>query len=158
MAAKTLLYPKMIHLTIFNISKCPFLSRKKTEKVVSFLLRAHGINNTKLSIIFVTDRQIKTLNRLYRRKNRYTDVLSFAMREGVCIKKDADILGDIVISVDRARAQAKIFGTSFKEEMELYIIHGVLHLLGYDDEKPAAGKKMREKEKELMPLWQKQGW
>lgn len=147
----------MIHLTIFNISRCHFLSQKKAEKVVLFILKSHGINRAELSISFVTDRQIKTLNRIYRHKNRHTDVLSFSMREGTRIKKDTDILGDVIISADRARAQAKSFGTSFKEEMELYIIHGVLHLLGYDDEKPSAAKQMREKEKELMLLWQKQG-
>lgn len=101
-----------------------------------------------LSVVFAVDSEIKALNKKYRGKDRPTDVLSFPLGE-------KGILGDIVISVERARAQAEAFGTSFKSEVELYIIHGALHLLGYDDETPAAAKAMRKKEKELLPLWRK---
>jgi len=142
----------VIRLNAFNISRCRFLSKKKLKGAVEPILKSFGIDNAELSITFATDSEIKALNKIYRHRAAPTDVLSFSMREGKRIARDSDILGDIVISVDRARAQAKTFGTSFKEEMKLYIIHGVLHLLGYDDEEPAARKKMRRKEQELLNI------
>lgn len=146
----------MIRLKSFNISRSGFLRKRKLEAVVKAVLKSFGINDGELSITFATDKEIKSLNRRYRKRNMPTDVLSFAMQEGRRIAKDSAALGDVVISVERAAAQAKVFSTSFREEVELYIIHGILHLLGYDDERPAAEKEMRRKEKELMPLWQGQ--
>jgi probable rRNA maturation factor len=150
----------VIKLNVFNISRCRFLSKRKLKNAVESILKSFNIYNAEFSIVFATDSEIRPLNKIYRHKDRPTDVLSFAMREGKRIAKDSGILGDIVISVDRARAQAKVFGTSFREEMELYIIHGVLHLLGYDDEKPAARKRMRKKEEELLrsTKWQRLSW
>ena len=145
----------MMRLRTFNIQRCRFLKERELERIVAAILKAAHISSAELSITFATDKEIKPLNKLYRRNDRPTDVLSFAMREGYRLKKDECILGDIVISVDRAREQAKEFGTSFEEEMQLYIIHGVLHLLGYDDEEPVTEKKMRKKEKEFMQLWQR---
>ncbi|MBU4376212.1 MAG: rRNA maturation RNase YbeY [Candidatus Omnitrophica bacterium] len=136
----------MIHLRVSNISRCRFLNAKKLEKVVVSILRKSGVRAGELSIVFATDSEIRPLNKKYRQKDRPTDVLSFSLGE-------EGILGDIVISVDRARAQAKAFGTSFKDEIELYIIHGVLHILGYDDEAPPERKVMRKKEKEYLTLW-----
>lgn len=144
----------MILLEVFNITRCGFLTKRKLEAVVKAVLESFGIIDGELTITFATDEEITPLNRRYRKRNAPTDVLSFAMREGRRLAKDSSILGDIVISIGRAKEQAKVFGASFKEEIELYVIHGILHLAGYDDEKPAAEKKMRKKEKELMPLWQ----
>jgi len=146
----------MILLESFNISRCGFLTKRKLEAVVKVVLKSFGISRGELTITFATDEEIMRLNRHYRKRNAPTDVLSFAMQEGRHIAKDSCVLGDIVISVGRAKEQAKVFGTSFKEEIELYVIHGILHLVGYDDENLSAEKKMRKKEKELMPLWQGQ--
>ncbi|MFH0839488.1 MAG: rRNA maturation RNase YbeY [Candidatus Omnitrophota bacterium] len=136
----------MIRLNVSNISRCRFLNAKKLKKVVVSILRKSGVRTGELSIIFATDSEIRPLNKKYRQEDRPTDVLSFSLGE-------EGILGDIVISVERARAQAKAFGTSFKYEMELYIIHGVLHILGYGDEVPPERKVMRKKEKEYLTLW-----
>lgn len=135
-----------------NISRCGFLTRRRLEAIVKAVLKSFSINTCELSIVFATDKEIRRLNKIYLKRNTATDVLSFAMREGRRLAKDSCLLGDIVISVDRARAQAKVFGTSFEEEMRLYIIHGILHLLGYDDEEPAAVKKMRCKEQQLLKI------
>lgn len=156
----------MIRLSAINISRCYFLNKKKLETIVRFILKSVGVFDANLSIIFVTDSEIKRLNYLYRRRNRVTDVLSFSMHEGKPayakasadrrLKRELSTLGDIVISVDRARKQAKRFNSTFKKEMYLYIIHGILHLVGYGDEKPSAKKKMRRKETEILnSLWQK---
>lgn len=143
----------MIHLSVSNISRCYFLSRDKLKDVVSFILKSIGNSNANLSIVFTTDSEIKRLNYLYRKENRPTDVLSFSMQEGRRLKRDSSILGDIVISVDRAKEQAKNFNSTFKKEIYLYIIHGILHLLGDgDDNKPFTKKFMRKKEAEILSI------
>lgn len=156
----------MIYLSVSSISRCYFLNKRKLEKIVGFILKSVGVSQANLSIVFVTDRQIKRLNYLYRKKNRTTDVLAFSMREGKSpflkttgdrrLKKEASILGDVAISVDRAKKQAKRFDSTFKKEIYLYIIHGILHLVGYGDEKPSAKRLMRRKEIEILnALWRK---
>ncbi len=145
----------MIQLGVSNISRCRFLTKRKLKGIVKSVLGYAGIKDASLSIVFATDREIKRLNRLYLGKNRFTDVLSFSMREGKRLKKDSSILGDIVISVDRARKQARRFDSTFEKEMYLYIIHGILHLLGYCDEVPSSRKRMRRKEEEILKaLWE----
>lgn len=146
----------MIRLSAKNVAKCYFLNKKKLERIVAFILQTVGVNDAELSIVFTTDSKIKRLNLLYRKQNRPTDVLAFSMREGKRLKRDSSILGDIVISVDRARKQAKKFNSSFKKEIHLYIIHGLLHLVGYDDRSSLSKKRMCEKETELLNrLWER---
>ena len=108
----------MIRLSAKNVAKCYFLNRKKLERIVTFVLQAIGVNDAELSIVFTTDSKIKRLNLLYRKQNRSTDVLAFSMHEGKRLKKDSSILGDIVISVDRARKQARRFKSSFKNSIK----------------------------------------
>ena len=146
----------MIRLNVTNISRCCFLNRKKLKDIVRFILNSIGVYNANLSIVFVTDREIKRLNYLYCKKKRFTDVLAFSMQEGRRLERDSSILGDIVISVDRAKRQAKRFNSTFKKEICLYIVHGILHLLGYGDKKPLSRKKMMEKETQILNLlWKK---
>lgn len=146
----------MISLTAAGIRRCRFLNRRKLERVVRFTLKSVGVKEARLSIAFISDGQIKRLNRIYRGKKKPTDVLAFSMREGRRLKRDTSILGDIAISVDRARKQAKRFGSTFKKELYLYVIHGILHLTGYDDEKAVSRRSMRRKEKEILDrLWQR---
>ena len=81
-----------------------------------------------ISIALVNEQQIKGLNRVYRKKNKITDVLSFVM--------DNDyILGEVLICLDQARRQAKEKKNTQKAELQLLTVHGILHLLGYDHEK-----------------------
>ncbi|MEK7868147.1 MAG: rRNA maturation RNase YbeY, partial [Candidatus Omnitrophota bacterium] len=79
-----------------------------------------------------------------------TDVLAFPMRDSR--RLSGSILGDVVISVETAKREAKKRKKDFQEEFDLYFVHGILHLLGYDDEKPRARKKMKEKEREIIKL------
>jgi len=103
-------------------------------------------------LTFITDPEMKRMNRKYKGKNRPTDVLAFSQIEGVGPqpKYDCPLLGDVVISVDRARVQAPQYGNTFKKEFVLYIIHGILHLLGYKDYRLKDRKLMQAKEAELM--------
>ena len=148
----------MIRLSAKNISRCYFLNKKSLKKIVSTVFKYLGINNAGLSIAFTTDREIRRLNLLYRNTARPTDVLAFSMSEGKRLKSDSLILGDIAISVDRAKRQAEIFKTTFKNEILLYIVHGILHLIGYDDETPHQKKRMRRKENEILSMLLRRKW
>lgn len=103
-----------------------------------------------VSIVLVSDDYIKDLNRKYRGVEKATDVLAFPMQEGEFSGLHPHLLGDVVISVERAREQAGEFKHGFEEELSLLTIHGILHLLGYDDRTPGERKEMKVKEKEIL--------
>lgn len=95
----------------------------------------YGVEQSELSVTLTDDEHIHALNKQYRGIDRATDVLSFAFRESdepEVIGADFDILGDVIISLERATAQAEEFGHSFLREVIFLEVHGLLHLLGYD--------------------------
>lgn len=104
---------------------------KLLSKIAHRALEVLGLSKVELSIALVSDAQIKRLNKLYRHKDKPTDVLSFPIGEKV---NGWLILGDIVISVDTARRQAQELGYSLEEELKRLLVHGLVHLLGYDHE------------------------
>jgi probable rRNA maturation factor len=131
------------------------LDKAKVEKAafsILSLLDQSRYPDTELSILFVSDRIMKQLNRQYRGINRTTDVLSFEARLPSGKRPGQNnILGDIVISVPRAEAQAREYGAAFYDELYRLLIHGTLHLLGYDHEQSSSrAATMRKKEEELL--------
>jgi probable rRNA maturation factor len=119
----------------------------KQRKELATLLQSCGIPDAELSILFTGDRAMRSLNRRYRGIDRTTDVLSFSQREGQFADIRSDILGDIVISVPAAVRQARELNHSLSYEIERLLVHGLLHLLGYDHERsPAEARKMRRRE------------
>ena len=96
------------------------------------LLAALGVGATELSILLCDDRFIHALNLQWRAKDRPTDVLSFSMREGEGADPDDPVLGDVVISLETAARQAAERGHSPAREVQVLLVHGVLHLLGHD--------------------------
>jgi probable rRNA maturation factor len=104
---------------------------KLLSKIAHRALEVLGLNRAELSIVLVSDAQIRRLNKLYRNKDKPTDVLSFPIGEKV---NGWLILGDIVISVDTAKRQAQELGYSLEEELKRLLVHGLVHLLGYDHE------------------------
>ncbi|WP_206917418.1 rRNA maturation RNase YbeY [Alicyclobacillus suci] len=98
-----------------------------------------------VSVLYVDDAEIHELNRTYRNVDRPTDVLSFAMLEGEDDFPDFEapaMLGDIVVSVDKAREQAEDYGHSLEREMAFLLVHGFLHLNGYDHQDEASEREM----------------
>ena len=98
-----------------------------------------------VNLVFCGDDLIAEYNKEYRGKDGPTDVLSFSQEEGEEMEgfeEEAPVLGDILISIDRARVQAHEYGVSFREEMARLAIHGILHLLGYDHEKSSEAEKV----------------
>ena len=102
----------------------------------------------------MTDQTIHELNRQYRNKDKPTDVLSFPLADEVC----PTLLGDVVISIATARRQARQRKRAFADELRALLIHGILHLLGYDHEvSDSEAVRMRRKERELKALLQQSG-
>jgi len=113
------------------------------------LLAALGLREAELSVLLVSDREMRRLNCAYRGADRPTDVLSFAQQEGGGAAP-RDLLGDVVISVDTARRQAAARGASVERETDRLLIHGLLHLLGYDHERSGAeARRMQRRERAL---------
>lgn len=115
-----------------------------------------GPEEAEVSLMMVDNQRIHALNLEYRGVDRPTDVLSFALQEETDDEPDLafedDMLGDIVISAERAREQAEEYGHSFEREIVYLAVHGTLHLLGYDHEEEQDKQEMRSKEEEVMAL------
>lgn len=120
---------------------------KRTAGKILSLLKER---DSKIALVFVSDQRIRKLNRKYRRADRATDCLAFPMREGIDKRLNPQLLGDVVISVDAAKRNARLFGTSVKTEIKLYIIHGILHLLGFKDTALAGRKKMEGIQEDIL--------
>ena len=106
--------------------------------------------NVEISLSFVTDEEIRQLNKEYRNIDSSTDVLSFPMDEDFIIPGENEILGDIIISTNRAIEQANEFKHSINRELTYLIIHSMIHLLGYDHIEEQDKIIMRKKEKETI--------
>ena len=111
--------------------------------------------SAEISVTFVSNAEIRSLNAQYRNKDAVTDVLSFPMGENGVYDRDpttnAQILGDVVISIEKAYEQAGLYGHSLQREVGYLTAHSVLHLLGYDHETSGLDRvRMREKEELVM--------
>ncbi len=111
--------------------------------------------NVEVSVSFLNNAQIRELNRDHRGKDIPTDVLSFPMGENgvydINMETGASVLGDIVISVEKAVEQAELYGHTLQREIGFLTVHSMLHLLGYDHEEGGlAAALMREKEEEVL--------
>ncbi|HIP42449.1 MAG TPA: rRNA maturation RNase YbeY [Aquifex aeolicus] len=108
------------------------IMKRVLEEWAQEALSSLGLKGVELSIYITDDSEIQELNKVYRGKDSPTDVLSFPINE---IFNGYKILGDIVISQDTAERQAKEFGHTLEEEVRRLLVHGIIHLLGYDHEK-----------------------
>jgi probable rRNA maturation factor len=117
------------------------------ERILSDL----GYHASELSILLVDDDEMQHLNREYLGRDRPTNVLAFAMKEGANTHLHPAVLGDVVISTETAHREALQRGVTLDEEMALLLIHGILHLLGYDhDNAPEEAAQMEAKEQEVL--------
>ena len=127
------------------------VQRARFVRLAQQVLSAAGEAASELSIELIGDRRMRRLNRVYRKKDRTTDVLAFAMRESFTPHPSPltpVMLGDVVISVPTALRQAREAGQSLDDEIAALLVHGVLHLCGYDherSEKEAARMHRRER-------------
>jgi probable rRNA maturation factor len=110
------------------------LDLKLISQAINVFGRSRKISHKEISVAFVGDAEIKKLNRTYRSLNQATDVLAFA--------GEGDFFGEIIIDYNQIKRQAGRFGNSAKREMVFILVHGLLHLVGHDDETEKAREKM----------------
>jgi probable rRNA maturation factor len=115
------------------------------------LLSALRHPEAELSIVLVDDRQITAMNRAYLNREGPTNVIAFPMQEGRFAHFSPQLLGDVVISVDTAWREAQLAGMDLDERLTQLVVHGLLHLCGYDHEHDAAdARRMAAKSRQLM--------
>jgi len=126
--------------------ECPDIVSAAIEAALT-----HRGRSGQITVTLVDDGEIHEINRTYRNVDRPTDVISFPSEEGECIAEIPDgFLGDIIISVPRAQAQAEEYGHSFRRELSFLAVHGTLHLLGYDHMTEEEAKEMFGLQEEIL--------
>jgi len=124
------------------------LNRKTLRALCRRLLAEHGLD-ADLSLCYVDNAAIRELNRRFLRRDEPTDVLSFPLHGGPG-PAEAALLGEVVISVETAMAEARKRKIPIETEIALYTVHGVLHLLGHDDGTPSQKRRMRLRERRAL--------
>lgn len=121
------------------------------ENYISWVERCLGELNTNadsITYVFTTDKSLLEVNKEKLNHDYYTDILTFDLRD----HKDEPLFADILISIDRVIEHSKKYGISFEEELKRVMIHGILHLLGYDDHSEKDIRLMREMESKLIRI------
>ncbi len=150
----------MYEITYLNLEKGQEDWEKIVKRVLDKCFEEEGLLDSKLiiTITFTTPEEIRKINKKYRKIDRATDVLSFPMFEKDELdekikNKDflyEDVLGDIIISIDKVREQAEEYGHSFERELSYMLVHGFYHLMGYDHIEEEDKKIMRPKEEKIL--------
>jgi len=112
------------------------------SRLLEEVLRTEGRTRAEVSVTVVDDDEMHALNRQYLAHDYPTDVLSFVLEEG-----SGSLCGEIIVSADTAAARASEFGWSVEDELTMYVLHGALHLVGYDDKEDEKRRRMRERER-----------
>jgi rRNA maturation RNase YbeY len=121
----------------------------RLNRLARTVLSDIGEGSAELGIMFVGDQRMRGLNRRYRGKDRTTDVLAFATREA--LHSSTELLGDVVIAVPTAARQAKQGQRSLDEELMVLLVHGILHLCGYDHERSEKeARRMHRRERMIL--------
>ncbi len=121
-------------IEVVNRQRLHRIDRAAVERLARGVLERIGRRDASLTVSFIRDSRMRQLNRDYRGIDRPTDVLSFAYHEGEEVPLEPDHLGDVVISVETAERYGAELGLDFDLEIDQLVIHGVLHLAGYDHE------------------------
>ncbi|MDX2226355.1 MAG: rRNA maturation RNase YbeY [Verrucomicrobiae bacterium] len=131
----------MIRIRLLQKAKSPRLGLVKVRALVRRILALQAIPHAELGIVFVNDSQMMALHGEFMADPTPTDIMTFPL---------GPELAELVISLEMGARQAREFGNTLDAELALYIIHGVLHLAGYDDHKPRDIRAMRAREAELL--------
>ena len=127
---------------------------EEVRKFIDFALKELKLTNVMFNVIIINNEEIHKINKQYRGIDRPTDVISFALEDDdTFVKTDKRILGDIYISIDKAKEQANEYGHSFLRELCFLTIHGILHLLGYDHMEKEDEKVMFELQERILSAY-----
>ena len=143
----------MDNVEIFNETNEEIEDLKILKPLLEYARIKENLEDTELefSVIIVDNKRIHEINKEYRGIDRPTDVISFALEDNEDVNiENYRILGDIYISIDKVREQAKVYGHSEKRELAFLTIHGFLHLLGYDHMEKEEEKIMFAKQEEIL--------
>ena len=142
----------MNKIEIFNETEEEIKELETVEKVLYSAMEKEKLEDTSFTLIIVDNKYIHELNKTYRGIDRETDVITFALEDEdtLVIGDNERILGDIYISIDRARSQAEDYGHSFLRELSFLAVHGFYHLLGYDHQTEEEEKIMFGKQEEVL--------
>lgn len=135
---------------VLSQARHPEVRSAKVRSDAIAILEAMEQKRAELTVVLVDDVAIHALNKRYRKKDAPTDVLAFAMREGMRAPGDEHGIGDVVISLETAARQARRRRKAVDAEVRTLLIHGILHLLGYDHERSETeAKRMKARERAL---------
>lgn len=135
---------------IFNKTNEKIEEINTINDLLNFIVEKEKLDNTIFNVILTDNEYIHKLNKEYRNIDRPTDVISFALEDYEDITYDFRLLGDIYISIDKAREQSIEYGHSFLREICFLTVHGLLHLLGYDHMEKEMEEVMFKKQEELL--------
>ena len=129
------------------------IRKREIKRKAKKILDALGSPDAELSIVIVDDNEIARLNQTYLGRSGPTNVIAFSMREGLFGDVNPDLLGDVVISMDTTAREAQESGCTIQKRFDQLLIHGILHLFGFDHEHdPVKARIMEDKETELLKL------
>jgi len=126
------------------------VARAEVRRWCERMLAALDLAFSELSVVLTDDGEIHALNRDFRGKDKPTDVLAFALREGEGAEHAGELLGDVVVSVETARRQAARRGRPLDAELRMLLAHGLLHLVGWDHRTDAEDRAMKGRTRALM--------
>ena len=142
-----------MEVLIDNRQRSCGISMKKIQQTVKVILSTLDCPDGEISILIVDDPQIEKLNREYLNRTGPTNVIAFPMREGKFSHLSPQLLGDVVISTDTAAKEAQNSGMSMEQRLKELLIHGILHLFGYNHEtSDQDAREMEKKSQELLDL------
>lgn len=135
-------------LEISDVQKFYPVNKSKIKKLIKGILQVEKKNHdAELSVVFMDNKSIREINKTFLGHNYATDVLSFAYREP---SRGDNVTGEIIVSVEMAAQLAQKRGYAVEGEIALYLVHGLLHLIGYNDKQKKDAKKMHQREGELL--------
>ena len=135
---------------IINLTKYEDIELDAIEKVLKRGIEKEKLEDVLFNVIIVDNEYIHNLNKEYRKIDRVTDVITFALEDVDDIKTSPRLLGDIYISIEKAKEQATVYGHSFKREICFLAVHGFYHLLGFDHQTPEEENIMFARQEEVL--------
>ena len=133
-------------IRIINQQKIKRISLKSLHKYLKKIAGLLNISSKKISILLCDNKLIKKLNKKYLKRDSPTDVIAFPLSD----RLEPDYLGEVVVSLEKAAQAALGLGLRWQDELMLYVVHGILHLLGYDDRTKEKRKVLEKKQKDII--------
>ena len=137
----------MVNVDVFNAHPDRKVRAGEAARYVRKTLRVSGVDRARVSVVFVDSRHSRRMNRQYLRHDHSTDVLSFTLERTPLLE------GEIYVNLDSARRQAREYAVSMNNEVARLVIHGTLHLVGFDDSTDRKARRMKAEEDRQLRYW-----